>query len=242
MNEDTLVVVCGYRGDAHQIEMLMPYYVHHRCPVVVMSPEDAPITTSKQTGVIFRHGGKKGWIGDHTLERQRIHMKLMLEFPHKFFLMNDADSVCLSDRIPRYLYEYPQIFWSNEATDTNPGPSHLPKVALQPPYFCSREVLGKMANAKPADSYYGDFGPMPEQKLPIPTNCIDHFLLQLAHGAPVEHSNFRDGCSFETGSDHGLTTMAGLVQAHGKIFCHSVKTVDRLNRLVVSRSRSGYKP
>ncbi len=242
LNPDTLVVVCGYAGDKSQIEMLMPHYVHHECSVVVMSPEDAPITDSAQKGVVFRQGGLKGWIGQQTLDRQRIHMKMMLEYPHKFFLMNDADSVCLSNRIPRYLYEYPDIFWSNEVTDLNPGPSFLPKIAMQPPYFTGRATLEKMVNAKAADSYYGDFGPLPEQKLPIPTGCIDHLMLCLAHGAGVTHSNFRDGCSFETGSDHGLITMAGLVQSHGKIFCHSVKTLDRLHRLVVARGRSKYRP
>lgn len=235
LNPDTLVVICGYAGDAHQIEQAMPWYVHHECPVVVMSPEDAPIVKSKQTGVIFRHAGQKGWIGRHTLERQRLHMKMMLEYPFGHFLMHDADSICLSAQLPKYLYESPDIFWSNEVIDTNPGPSYLPKLALQPPYFTSRKILEKLVEAKEADSYYGDFGPMPEQKLPVPTNCIDHFLLQLVYGAGVPHRSFVDGASFETNSEHGMRTMGGLVREHGRIFLHSVKTMTALQFLVASR-------
>lgn len=236
LNSDTCVVVCGYAGDAHQIEQAMPWYVHHECPVVVMSPTDAPITTSYQTGVVFRSAGKKGWIGRHTLERQRDYFRMMLEYPFGHFLMHDADSVCLAPKLPKYLYESPDTFWSNEVTDTNPGPSHLPKLAFQPPYFTSRKVIEKLVVAKEAESYYGDYGPMPEQKLPIPTNCIDHFLLQLVYGAGVPHISFPHGASFETNSEHGIQTMRGLVREHGRIFLHSVKTRPVLDQLLADRA------
>lgn len=237
LNLDTLVVVCGYAGDAHQIEAFLPWYVWHQCPVVIMSPEDASITTSKQPGVVFRSAGQKGWIGRHTLERQRLYFKMMLEYPFGHFLIHDADSICLSAELPKYLYESPDTFWSNEAVDTNPGPSYLPKLALQPPYFTSRKVIEKLIVAKEADSYYGDYGPMPEQKLPVPTNCIDHFLLQLTHGAGVPHLSFPDGASFETASEHGLRIMGDLVRQHGKIFLHSIKTEMALRHVLHERTR-----
>lgn len=235
INPDTLVVICGYAGDAHQIEHAMPWYCWHECPVVVMSPEDAPITTSSQSGIVFRQAGLKGWIGRHTLERQRHYFKAMLDFPFGHFLMHDADSICIIPKLPQYLYDSPDTFWSNEVVDTNPGPSYLPKLALQPPYFTSRKVIEKLVNAPEADSYYGDFGPMLEQKLPVPTNCIDHFLLQITHGAGVPHLSFPDGCSFETGSEQGMRTMGELVRNHGKIFLHSVKTMTSLQYMLSSR-------
>jgi len=236
MNSDTLVVICGYDGDAHQIEQTMPWYVWHECPVIIMSPEDAPITASKQSGITFRHAGKRGWTGRHTLERQRLYFQMMLEYPFGHFLMHDADSICVSAEFPRYLYESPDTFWSNEVTDTNPGPSYLPKLAFQPPYFTSRKTIKRLVDAKEADSYYGDFGPLPEQKLPVPTECIDHFLLQLVYGAGVSHLSFPDGASFETNSEHGMKTMGGLVRGHGKIFLHSVKTDVALQYILGSRS------
>lgn len=230
LNPDTLVVACGYAGDAHQIEQAMPWLVHHECPVVVMSPEDAPITKSRQEGVIFRQAGKRQWYGPLSLERQILHFRMMLEYPFGHFLMHDADSICVSAKLPKYLYESPDTFWSNEVTDTHLGPSHLPKLAFQPPYFTSRKTIERLVAAKPADSFYGDTG------TPVPTGCIDHFLLQLVYGAGVSHLSFPDGASFETNSDHGMRTMGGLVQTHGRIFLHSVKTMTALQYMIASRT------
>lgn len=231
MNTDTLVVVCAYAGDINQVRNNMPYYQHHKCPVVVMSPTDAPIA-SEWAGVEARHVGLKGWIGPQTLERQRLMLEQMLTFPVNFFLANDADSVCLSPEFPRYLYD-PGVIWSNEVLDTNPGPSLLPKVALQPPYFFSRRAIEGMLHAAATGlptSYYS--GRSPEGwPLPHPTQCIDHWMLQAASGSGCEHRNFHDGASFETNSPHGLDTMSGVVRDHGRIFLHSIKTPEAITRL-----------
>ena len=233
MNPDTLVVISAYAGDLGQITTNLPAYLHHKCPVVVMSPEDAPITRVHPL-VECRSAGLKGWIGLHTLERQKKFLQLMLTYPHKFFLLNDADSICLSPAIPSYLYVNKGIFWSNEVLDTNPGESRLPKIAVQPPYFFARDVLERMVEFadRPATSYVL---PTPHGALPVPTECIDHWMLQVIYAAGISHHNFRDGASFETTSEHGLSTMAHHIRDQGKIFIHQVKT-----RKVFARVTSDY--
>lgn len=235
MNPDTLVAVCAYKGDVGQVQNNLPLYLHHECPVLILSPSDAPITYLSDPQVHCQWFGRKGWIGAHTLERQRLYFEAMLKFPHKYFLMHDADSICLSPEIPAYLYSNPNVWWSNEVLDTNPGPSHLPKIAFQPPYFFSRAILQRMfdASLRPAVSYYGPPVNPEGWPMPYPTECLDHWFLQVAYAAGVPHKSFHDGASFETASQQGLNTMAGLVRHHGHILLHSVKTLAALDRLRV---------
>ena len=235
MNPDTLIAISAYAGDAHQVEQNLPFYLHHGCPVVVLSPEDKPITKVSDPNIHCWWGGKSGWIGAHTLERQRIFLTRLLEFPAKFFLLNDADSLCLSPKIPDYLYSYPDVIWSNEVVDTNPAPSMLPKLALQPPYFFSRQGLEAMLRASTnlPCSYFTRENPT-DWPLPFPTECIDHWMLQVAEGSGLTHSTFRDGISFNTRTPEEIEAMASWVRA-GKIFLHSVKTKDALDRMVRER-------
>jgi hypothetical protein len=233
MNPDTLVAVSAYAGDKNQVEHNLPVYIHHECPVLILSPEDAPITEVSHPLVVCRSAGLKGWIGPQTLERQRKFLEILLEYPFGHFLFNDADSMCLSPEIPKYLYESPDTIWSNEVVDTNPAPSFLPKIALQPPYFLSRksiEGMLKCVNNLPI-SYYGEPQSPEGWPLPFPTECIDHWMLQVAHGSGFPHMNFFTGASFETKSKHGITIMSDLVRGHGKVLIHSVKTADVINRL-----------
>jgi hypothetical protein len=233
MNDNTLVVVCAYAGDLEQVRNNMPVYRHHGCPVVVMSPTDAPITDDFGSGVVNNWAGLKGWIGPQTLERQRLMMQLALSYPQEYFLFNDADSVCLSPEIPKYLYDNPHMMWSNEVLDTNPGESLLPKIACQPPYFMSRRVIEAMV--KNSDNLPCSYisGRTPEGwPLPHPTQCIDHWIMQAACGSGFPHFNFHTGASFETNSVNGLETMATLVRAHGRVLLHAIKKKDVLLRLL----------
>lgn len=238
-NPDTLVVVHAYAGDIHQVKQNLPYLLHHRCPVVVLSPTDAPIPDVGSRRVTCLSGGLKGWIGKQTLERQVIHLRMLLQFPHRHFLLNDADSLCLSPDLPRYLYENPDLIWSNEVTDTNPAPSLLPKLALQPPYFVSRNTIQGMlkASENPPTSYYTAPANPKDWPMPFPTECIDHYMLQLACGSGYGHFNFHTGASFETETQHGLDTMVGLVQDHGRVLIHSVKSQRSLDRVVQAHKR-----
>ena len=40
MNPNTRVSVHCYKGDMPQVTGAMPIYLHHECPVVIMSPDD----------------------------------------------------------------------------------------------------------------------------------------------------------------------------------------------------------
>lgn len=239
MNENTLVAVSAYAGDKHQVENNLPLYLHHGCPVLILSPEDAPITGVSDKRVHCQWHGQKGWIGKHTLERHVKFLRALLTFPHQFFLFHDADSICLSPRISPYLYADANTFWCNVVQDLNPGPSLLPKLALQPPYFFHRRTIQlQLDNLHNLPiSYYGQVGPSDGGRLPVPTECIDHFVLQLAHASQRPYKSFLDGASFETASPQGLETMSELVRVHGRIFLHSVKTKAALDRLRVEHEK-----
>ena len=238
-NVNTLVAVSAYAGDLHQVQQNLPVYLHHEAQLVILSPKDAPIERVDHPGVICMQAGLKGWIGQHTLERQRLFLELLLRFPQQYFLFNDADSFCLSPRVPKYCYDRPDILWSNEVLDTNPAPSKLPKLALQPPYFFSRKVVEAMLEGAkhPATSYFQ--GAEGFENLPVPTQCIDHWMLQVISATTVEHKNFFTGASFNTSlggrvDPHGAAVMEDLVKNHGRVLIHSVKDAGVLQRLVAA--------
>lgn len=228
----TLVAISGYSGDQHQIESNWPVYAHHKCPVLILSPKDAPVKKVHNSKNFS--AGFKGWIGPHTLKRQVMFLRELMSQSEDFYLFHDSDSVCLSPAIPKYLFDSPDVFWSNEVRDTNTSPSHLPKLAFQPPYFFSKRVLRALVrtSATPAQS----FTILTAQgTMPLPTECIDHFMLQLVYAAGLQHRSFPDGSSWETTSEVGLTQMSEHVRALGKVFIHQVKTRPVLDRLMADR-------
>lgn len=232
MNENTIVFVSAYEGDKHQVEANLSVYLHHECPVVILSPANAPITSVSGAGVHCMWMGDAGWAGSHTLVRHRKYLEAMLSFPHSFFLMHDADSICLSPELPAYVYEK-HVAFSNEVADLNAGTSHLPKIACQPPYFFSRVVLEALLEAakNPPESYYGEV-----TGEPLPTSAIDHYHWQLTYGSKMPHRSFCDGASWETTSELGLTEMARKVREDGSIFIHQIKTSYVLDRLMAERA------
>jgi hypothetical protein len=146
MNPDTRIVVCCYAGEAHQFGL--DIYLHHECPVLILSPEDSPVTVNLPN-VYYRFGGKRAYIGQDSLDRQRRHLEILLEYPQNHFLIHDADSVCLDPVIPQYLYDEPDIVWSNQVDDAMPEHQATflegwPHVAFQPPYFLSRKTIEAM--------------------------------------------------------------------------------------------------
>lgn len=226
LNPDTILFVSAYAGDLSQVESNLECYRHHEIPIVILSPADAPITRVSDSRVHCQWHGEKGWAGPQTLVRHLKFLKAMLTFPQAWFLMHDADSVCLSPKLPEYLYQE-KVAWSNEVQDLNPGASMLDKIAVQPPYFFHREVLAALvaAAANPPVSYYG-----PVTGDPIVTQCIDHYHWQLTAGSGFPHKSFPDGASWETTSPGGLNEMARVVRG-GKNFIHQVKSKLVLNRL-----------
>lgn len=148
LNPDTRVSVHCYSGDQHQVIHSLGLHLHHECPLVVMSPDDAPADI-RYPGVENRLGGKRAYIGQASLDRQRDHLKMLLDYPESHFLLNDADSFCLDAKLPDYLYAEPDVVWSNQVNDDIPEhqstfPAGWPHVAFQPPYFLSRKSIEAM--------------------------------------------------------------------------------------------------
>lgn len=144
MNDDTLVAVCAYTGDQHQVIAALSQYLHHDTRLVVFSPEDAPAHVL-YPGVEHRQVGKACYIGFDSWTRQKMHLEHLLSFPHKYFLLHDSDSFCLTPKIPDQLYRLSKnTLWSNEVTEPRPHESKYPKLAFQPPYWISRPVAEKM--------------------------------------------------------------------------------------------------
>jgi len=233
MNPKILVAISGYDGDRHQIINNWPCYEHHKTSILVLSPADAPVQKIHNAKMI--QTGEKGWIGPQTLERHKKFLRVLLNQSADFYLFHDADSVCLSPELPKYLFDNPDTHWSNEVLDTNPGPSRLPKIAMQPPYMFSRGVLKSLVriSSTPAQSYVHVTA---QGTMPLPTVCIDHLQLQLVYAANVPHRTFPDGASWETTSELGLNQMSEQVRAHGKVFIHQIKSKPVLDRLMADRS------
>ncbi len=243
MNESTLLVGCGYAGDAHQIKVLLPVWQHHNIPIVVMSPIDSPIESMGPH--ICRTEGLRAYIGQKSLDRQWMQMRAALEFnqadgtPFQWFLLNDSDSFVFTPELPAYLYEDPEIVWSNQVNDFRvPGESWqglppwpldyhagFPLVAMQPPYFLSRQAMQRMVDI--ASSI---------KMCPI-CPFIDWWMVQATITAKLKHSGFRTGASCETTTANGLAVMSQRVREYGATFIHSVKTqyaLDQLTRVYKS--------
>lgn len=232
MSPDTLVVVCGYAGDAQQIHNNLPYYLHHKAPVLVLSPLDAPVFI-RHKDVVCKSGGKRAYIGQDSLDRQLAHMRLMLDQPFQHFLAHDSDSVVLSSRLPGYLYAKPNQLWSNVVSDAmhddKRAPDYkYPHLAFQPPYFFNRHVLERLIKA--AEKIKADPN----------TPFIDWAMMAWCVEAGIPYENYPDGCSCPSnrGPGAGYDVMYELVRRHGRYILHSIK--DRQVLLEMANARLMY--
>lgn len=231
LNPDTLVAVCGYAGDANQIKIQMPYLQHHGSPVLVLSPDDAPVTArllGNPRNTLYQTGGKRAYVGQLSLDRQRDHLKILAARPERFFLVHDSDSICLSPKLPGYLYAEPDVVWSNIVSDEfHPRDEGypFPRLAFQPPYFLSKESIQKLIEV--ADTVPGN------PRSPF----IDWCMMAWSFTAKLAYKAFPDGMSCGTAQDNpnGIRCMSEGVGIHGKIFLHSIKTRDVLIHLAHQR-------
>ncbi len=171
MNPKTLVAICGYQGDLPLALMLRPIHEAHKCPILVLSPTDSPITSYGPH--LCQHAGKRAYIGQDSLDRQIEYMKLCLS--HKdfdFFLLNDADSCVLSAGLPREWYDsaHPTL-WSNHVVDPRAHQTPYPRLAFQPPYFMSRVAMELLLSVAP------------KCETSAVTPFVDHFMMQMAYNA-----------------------------------------------------------
>jgi len=224
MNDNTRIAICCYAGDQHQVIKALGLYLHHRCPVVVLSPEDSKAEI-RYPGIENRFGGKRAYTGQESLDRQRKHLEILLTFPEQWFLIHDADSICLSPKLPDYLYTVPDRVWSNLVIDPIPEhqpayPKGWPHVALQPPYFLSRKGIKALL------AVAGGITANPVMPF------IDHYWVQLVLAANYPFEGFPDGASCGTDHPEGLKCMSELVRGSGKIFVHSIKSREVLDHLI----------
>jgi hypothetical protein len=219
----------------------MPLYKHHGSRVLVLSPEDSPV---RLRGVECQQAGKAAYFGQDSLDRQRAHLRILAERSETYFLLNDADSFCLSQEIPRYLYEQSDKVWSNEVAEERPHPSPYPKIGMHPPYFLRRDTIQRMLRV--ADR--------PEVRAHPLTPYIDWYMLALTCEAGLEHDRYPDGFSFpawrydwipetqqlghdfkheyvKDGRVRGDDLVARQV-SRGAVMIHSVKHKDVYDRLV----------
>jgi hypothetical protein len=229
MNSDTRIAICCYAGDQHQVIKALGVYLHHKCPVVVLSPEDSKAEI-RYPGIENRFAGKRAYIGQDSLERQRLHLELLLTFPENWFLVHDADSVCLKPELPTYLYQDPVTLWSNLVHDGIPEhqpayPPGFPHIAFQPPYFLSRRTIEVLLT--------GTAGLQANPTMPF----IDHYMVQLALQSKCPYRSFKDGASCPIGFEwpNEFKLVSDGVRHHGLIFLHSIKKAETLNYLVKMR-------
>lgn len=103
MNENTIVVVQCWAGDAHQVDELMPVWQSYGVPIVLMSPADAPVERD-YPNVRCISAGKRGWSGEHTIDRQIEHWKIINSFDQEYVFYPDADSFFVDNEFPEYVY------------------------------------------------------------------------------------------------------------------------------------------
>jgi hypothetical protein len=236
VNPDTRVSVHCYGGDGDQVKDALQLYLHHECPLTLVSPEDSPVIFD---GIECRFAGtREGSVtriqvpgepaeriitaGPISTARQIAQMKLLLTYPESFFLMNDSDSFCLAPEIPRYVYRDPKIWClaaRNEQEHVFVGmPSDYPRFALQPPYFMHRSVMQWLidaaaapAPANPARRAYRAF--------------IDGFMMDLSYIGRIPFENFHDGIGADIDRCPDLIPIVHhAISVEGKVFFHSAKS------------------
>lgn len=230
VNEDTLVVIQCYAGDVDQVERALPQYVHHGCPVLVLSPTDEPATIDFP-GVECRTAGLDAYIGPESLERHREQMSVLVEYPAKYILLHESDSVCLEPRLPAYLYENDKVVWGNsidtrehhERNDGLAAHDRFP-IALQAPWFFTRDALVDMMTVFDAAA----------EVLPDYAKYIDWWFVEAARMAGLELKTFPDGVSQPIWSAEEVERVRPMV-VDGVNMVHSVKSKEALAILVAAR-------
>ena len=223
-NKDVLIAVHAYAGDKKQVEELMPVYEHHRKPIVIVTPDDSPIT--KMGPHICITAGKRAYIGQLSWDRQHLQLKKLLQYNHEWFLLHDSDSFIMDPELPDYLFEDKDVVWSNEVDDfRKPGESWdglppCPKdyhegydlIAMQPPYFLHRSALERIVKAS-------------EGMIACPI-CpfIDWWWVPACKKAGLTHKRFHNCASCETVTELGKNVMKECIQKRGARVIHSVKS------------------
>jgi hypothetical protein len=178
-----------------------------------MSPDDSPITGIGPHWCLT--AGKRAYTGPLSLVRQRLQLQRLLELPFSHYLLHDSDSICLSSTLPDYIF-HQDAMWSNIVNDQihiRPADWSYPRLAFQPPYFMSRDLLEKFLVQADKSQTEG-----------LQTPYIDFWMMAVTHEANLPYLGFLDGASCGTPpGTMGHKLMRELVERDGKRFCHSIK-------------------
>lgn len=228
MNPSTIVAVHAYSGDEHQVRYALPQYLHHECPVLVLSPQDAPAHVPGATNL---SAGMRAYEGLTSVDRQRQHIEILLRHEADFFLLHDSDSICLSPELPSYLYDEPDtVFFNGCSTDrylaaVGQSASEFSVVA-QPPIFCSRTSLEKMYSVANEAA----------EMLPPYGQLIDWYWIAMATCAGLKARSFPDGVSRPIWHIYEAARVYTMVRTRGVVFVHSVKHPEIFETLVTGRA------
>lgn len=246
VGRDTRVAVCCYEGDGHQVVEALEFFLHHELPLTILSPEDSKVEVN-YPGVTNRFGGKRAYIGQDSLDRQAEHLRLLLEFPESTFLIHDADSVLLDPVLPQYLYDDPDVVWSNQVNDAIPEhqttfKTGWPHVAFQPPYFLSRKTIERMLAVKDHPDV---------QATPV-MPFIDYYMVQLTMVAGLPWRRLLDSISCPIAIDlrkvnppaadlvtydMGFKIAMNAVLNDGTNVLHSIKNSVAIRKLAAARQQ-----
>ncbi len=230
LNPDVLVAVHCYHGDRQQVLDLLPVYEHHERPIVIIAPEDSQVHDISMH--ICRAAGKRQYYGQLSWDRQHEQLRTLLEYNHEWYLLHDSDSLCLTPKLPEYLFKDKNVVFSNEVNDfripggTWPGVDKpwpldyhkgYPLIAMQPPYFLHRSALEKIV-AHSAGLV----------ACPI-TPFIDWWWIPACYAAHVKHKPFTTGASCETSTPNGRAVMTQCIKERGATFIHSIKGKEALD-------------
>lgn len=227
MNTDTRIAICCHATDQNRVaDKLGDVYLHHKCPVVILSPEtpEEARANIEFSGAEIRFGGPNGYIGQEAIARHRRYLEILLTFPEKFFFLNESDSFCLSQPFPDYLYAEPNVVWSNLSPpdpDTTPNryPGDPRQVVSWAPWFLSRDSIQSLLSV--ADNYQVE----PDFSM---TGSIDYYMSELARLAQLPEKGF----PIEQVFPHEGLGVYDAVRNHGVVFVHSVKRVEDARILV----------
>jgi len=171
----TLISIHAYAGDQELVKSLMPFHEAHGLPICILSPEDSPVTFLPSVLL-----GRRAYIGQDSLDRQLLHLRYLLAQPYDFYLMHDSDSLCISPKIPDFIFTE-DTFFSNEVVDPRPHATPgFPKLAYQPSYAMPREVLEKIVAVA--------------LSVPVDSVCpyIDNIVMRWVVSAGVKSRSFND--------------------------------------------------
>jgi len=212
---DTLILVQAFAPYAEMVARHLPLWRRHGCRVVISSPRNSFCEIS---GVECVAHGEEGHAGPVSLDRWKEILRWLWGQPYEFFLMHESDSVCLSDRIPEYLYDNYDTFFSNELLDNaNPPTQQAYCVA---PWFFSRGVLRRVNVASEKAAYRPPFHG-------------DRWVGQLLEEEGIPHRGFSPGvaCGTLFPGSGDLPIVRSALRA-GASMIHGVKSQIILDELI----------